>query len=80
MPEALETWKVSLIEFLLPRHAQIINEINFRFLNEARNSGKLNDHEIMQVSVFHEGPDKLLRMANLAVIGSHSVNGVATSL
>ncbi|MBP9887748.1 MAG: glycogen/starch/alpha-glucan phosphorylase [Leptospiraceae bacterium] len=77
LPEALETWKVSLIEFLLPRHAQIINEINFRFLNEARASGKLNDHEIMQVSVFHEGPDKLLRMANLAVIGSHSVNGVA---
>lgn len=77
LPEALETWNVNLIQFLLPRHLQIINEINSRFITEARNSGKLSEHEIEQVSVYQEGPEKRLRMANLAIIGSHSVNGVA---
>jgi starch phosphorylase len=77
LPEALETWKVSLFEYLLPRHLQIINEINARFINFARNSGKLNEHEIIQVSIYDDHGDKKLRMANLAIIGSHSVNGVA---
>ncbi len=77
LPEALETWKVSLMELLLPRHMQIIYEINRRFLEEARAKGVLQDHEIMEVSIIQEGHEKRVRMANLAVIGSHKVNGVA---
>ncbi|MCB1190659.1 MAG: glycogen/starch/alpha-glucan phosphorylase [Leptospiraceae bacterium] len=77
LPEALETWNVSLIEYLLPRHIQIIYEINFRFLEEAKVSGTMTDEELSQMSIVQEGGDKKLRMANLAVIGSHKVNGVA---
>ncbi len=77
LPEALERWKVSLFEMLLPRHLEIIYEINFRFLNEVRKSGKLTEAEISEVSIIEEGADKRIRMANLAVIGSHKVNGVA---
>jgi len=77
LPEALETWKVSLFEKLLPRHLEIIYEINHRFLVFARGTGKLSDFEISEVSIIHEGDEKRIRMANLAVIGSHKVNGVA---
>ncbi|WCL50269.1 glycogen/starch/alpha-glucan phosphorylase [Leptospira sp. GIMC2001] len=77
LPEALETWSVGLIEFLLPRHMQIINEINFRFLNELRSSGKMSEQEISDVSIFEEHPNKRIRMANLAIVGSNKVNGVA---
>lgn len=77
LPEALETWKVSLIETLLPRHMQIIYEINQRFLEDVRKSGKLNETEIEEVSIIEEGNEKRIRMANLAVVGANKVNGVA---
>lgn len=77
LPEALETWNVGLIQYLLPRHMEIINEINFRFLEEVRRSGILTEEEIQEVSIYQEYPEKRIRMANLAVIGSHKVNGVA---
>lgn len=77
LPEALESWSVGLIQFLLPRHMEIINEINFRFLEEVRGMGKLNENEIREVSIFQEHPEKRVRMANLAIVGSHKINGVA---
>lgn len=77
LPEALETWNVSLLENLLPRHIQIIYEINHRFLEEARKSGRVTEEDITNMSAFIGGEDKVLRMANLSVMGSHSVNGVA---
>lgn len=77
LPEALESWRVELFEKLLPRHLEIIYEINHRFLEEARKSGKLEDWEIQAVSIIEEGKEKRVRMANLAVIGSYKVNGVA---
>ncbi|MCC5816667.1 MAG: glycogen/starch/alpha-glucan phosphorylase [Leptospira sp.] len=77
LPEALESWSVGLMQFLLPRHMEIINEINFRFLEEVKSMGKLSESEISEVSIFQETPDKRVRMANLAIIGSNKVNGVA---
>jgi glycogen phosphorylase len=77
LPEALETWNVSLIEYLLPRHMQIIYEINHKFLEEMRLSEKVTGKELAEMSVIQEGDEKKLRMANLSIIGSHKVNGVA---
>jgi glycogen phosphorylase len=77
LPEALETWSVSLIEHLLPRHMEIIYEINRRFIEEIRNVPGITDHDISQMSIIQEGGDKKVRMANLSIIGSHSINGVA---
>lgn len=77
LPEALESWRVELFEKLLPRHLEIIYEINHRFLTEVRNKGILSENEIQQVSIIEEGNEKRVRMANLAVIGSYRVNGVA---
>ncbi len=77
LPEALETWNVSLIESLLPRHMQIIYEINRRFIDEAKKNHNLSDGDISQMSIIQEGNDKKVRMANLSIIGSHSINGVA---
>ena len=77
LPEALETWNVSLIEHLLPRHMQIIYEINRRFIEEIRNVPGITEHDISQMSIILEGDDKKVRMANLSIIGSHSINGVA---
>lgn len=77
LPEALETWRVELFEKLLPRHLEIIYEINHRFLSEVRNKGILSEAEIQEVSIIEEGNEKRIRMANLAVIGSYRVNGVA---
>ena len=77
MPEALEMWPVRLFEELLPRHLHIIYEINRRFLRQVMNKFP-NDHDrLRRMSVIEEGPEKQVRMAHLAVIGSHSVNGVA---
>ncbi|MEI6149356.1 MAG: glycogen/starch/alpha-glucan phosphorylase [bacterium] len=77
MPEALEKWPVRLFEDLLPRHLTIIYEINRRFLRTVMNKFP-DDHErLRRMSLVEEGPDKQVRMANLAVVGSHSVNGVA---
>lgn len=77
LPEALESWSVGLMQFLLPRHMEIINEINFRFLNEIRSLAILSEEEIQEVSIFQESPSKRVRMANLAIVGSYKVNGVA---
>ncbi|MCP4217938.1 MAG: glycogen/starch/alpha-glucan phosphorylase [bacterium] len=77
MPEALEKWSVDLLASLLPRHLSIIYEINRRFLQEI-NYRYPGDMEILRrVSIIEEEPVKKVRMANLAIVGSHSVNGVA---
>ena len=77
MPEALEKWPVRLYEDLLPRHLTIIYEINRRFLRQVMNKFP-NDHQrLSRMSLIEEGPEKQVRMANLAVVGSHKVNGVA---
>ena len=77
LPEALERWPVDLMARVLPRHLEIIYEINRRFLEElaVRHPGDLA--MVRELSLIEEGPVKKVRMANLAVIGSHSVNGVA---
>jgi len=77
MPESLEVWPVALMEHLLPRHLQIIYEINRRFLDTvaARHPGDTG--KLARMSLIEEGPEKKLRMASLAVVGSHSVNGVS---
>ena len=77
LPEALEKWPVDLFERLLPRHLQIIYEINHRFMREVHIFAP-GDHELQRrLSIIEEGPHKQVRMAHLAVVGSHSVNGVA---
>jgi starch phosphorylase len=76
MPEALEEWEVSLMERLLPRHMQIIYDINWSFLMNLRNSGA-DDGRLQRTSIIAEGGEKRVRMANLAVIGSFAVNGVS---
>jgi starch phosphorylase len=77
MPEALERWPVPMFESLLPRHIQIIYEINRRFLEEVnwRFPGDLEKRKNM--SLIEENGEKSIRMANLAIVGSHSVNGVS---
>jgi starch phosphorylase len=77
LPEALETWPVQLLGRLLPRHLEIIYEINRRFLNEvaARHPGD-GDRQ-SRMSIIEEGFEPRVRMAHLAIVGSHSVNGVA---
>lgn len=77
LPEALEKWPTSLFESLLPRHLLIINDINFKFLTEVRATWGDDSARISRMSIYEEGWDKMLRMANLAVIGSRRVNGVA---
>jgi len=77
MPEALETWRVGLMENLLPRHVQIIYEINHLFLRKAAEKFKGDIARMRRLSIIEEGHEKRIRMANLAIIGSHSVNGVA---
>ncbi len=76
LPEALEKWPVSLLETVLPRHLQIIYEINTRFLQRVR-SRTQDEGRIARLSLIEEGGEKKVRMANLAIVGSHSVNGVA---
>lgn len=77
LPEALELWRVDLIESLLPRHLQIIYEINQRFLEQVRSAYPGDDDRIRRMSIIEEGPEKRVRMAHLAIVGSHKVNGVA---
>ncbi len=77
LPEALERWPVMLLENLLPRHLEIIYEINERFLSDVRKRWPDDNDRIRRVSLIEEGPTKLVRMANLAIVGSHSTNGVA---
>jgi len=77
LPEALETWPVPLFERLLPRHMQIIYAVNAKLLLHARRNLKLDDRAISAVSLIDESGERRVRMANLAFVGSHSVNGVA---
>ncbi|MCK9557821.1 MAG: glycogen/starch/alpha-glucan phosphorylase, partial [Candidatus Cloacimonetes bacterium] len=73
LPEALETWTTQIMDAVLPRHLQIIYEINRRFLE----SLSLHSDNISELSIVQEFPEKAIRMANLAIVGSHSVNGVS---
>jgi glycogen phosphorylase len=77
LPEALERWTVDLFGRVLPRHLEIVYELNARFLAECRRSGRVDEAAISRMSLIEEGGVKQVRMANLAVVGSHSVNGVA---
>ncbi len=77
MPEALETWPVDVLGRLLPRHLEIIYDINHRFLKEVDKKFPGNVEMQRKLSLVEEGPVKKIRMAPLAIIGSHSVNGVA---
>ena len=77
LPEALETWSLTLLQKLLPRHMQIIFDINQDFLDEVSFEYPDNIDKMRNMSIISEGPIKSVRMANLAVIGSHSINGVA---
>jgi starch phosphorylase len=77
LPEALETWPVELIGRMLPRHLEIIREINRRFLDDVRRDHPDEPALPARLSLFQEGSEPRVRMANLAITGSHSVNGVA---
>ncbi len=77
LPEALEKWPVSWFEEMLPRHLEIIYEINRRFLSDVRRRFPGDEGRLRRVSLIEEGAGKKVRMANLAVVGSHSTNGVA---
>jgi starch phosphorylase len=77
LPEALETWPLQWFEELLPRHLEIIQEINRRLLDDARARLSQDENRLSRVSVIQDGPVKRVRMANLAIVGSHSTNGVA---
>lgn len=77
LPEALETWGLPLFQSLLPRPLEIIYEINRRFLDEVRQRYPGDDARIARMSLIDEHGEKRVRMANLATVGSHAVNGVA---
>jgi len=77
MPEALETWPVAMFEYILPRHLQIIYEINQRFLNDVRHQFPGDNDILRRMSIISEEGGKRIRMAHLAIVGSHKVNGVA---
>ncbi|MGB3614564.1 MAG: glycogen/starch/alpha-glucan phosphorylase, partial [Elainellaceae cyanobacterium] len=76
LAEALERWPIELLHALLPRHLEIIFEINQRFLNHVRLLGR-DDGALERLSLIDEGGERYLRMANLACVGSHAINGVA---
>ena len=77
LPEALEKWGVTLFEELLPRHLQIIKEINIRHLTTIDRLYPGNIYKLKTMSIIEEGEKQYIRMANLCITGSHSVNGVA---
>jgi starch phosphorylase len=77
MPEALETWPVGLFERVLPRHLQIIYEINHRFLKDVMHHYPADPAIWSRMSLIDESKGKRIRMAHLAIVGSHKVNGVA---
>lgn len=77
LPEALEKWPVSLIGRVLPRHLQIIYEINRRFLDDVRARFPGDDARVQRLSLIDESGERYVRMAHLATVGSHHVNGVA---
>jgi starch phosphorylase len=77
MPEALETWPVKLFERILPRHLQIIYEINHNFLKDVMHQHPGEMDLLRRMSIINEEGERRIRMAHLAIIGSHRVNGVA---
>lgn len=77
MPEALEKWSVPLMQNLLPRHLQIIYEVNMQFLQYVEKTFPKDRDMLSRVSIIEESNPKMVRMAYLATIGSHKVNGVA---
>src|SRR5512133_3471683 len=77
LPEALEKWPVIWFERMLPRHLEIIFEINRRLLDDVRSRYPGDQTRLANVSLIEEGPVRKVRMANLAIVGSHSTNGVA---
>lgn len=77
LPEALEKWRIKLMEYLLPRHLQIIYEINRRWIEKVNQIYPGDLDRVRDLSIIEEGDEKKVRMANLAIVGSHSVNGVA---
>ena len=77
MPEALERWSISLIGKLLPRHLEIIYELNHRFLENVRVWFPDDEDLASDLSILEEGDEKKVRMANLACVGAHAINGVA---
>ena len=77
LPEALEKWPVSLLRNLLPRHLQIIYEINRRFLQDVQTKIGDDKGKISRLSIVGEGEDPVVHMASLGIVGAHKVNGVA---
>jgi starch phosphorylase len=77
LPEALERWPASLFEHVLPRHMQIIREINYRFLDHVGRIWPGDTGRRQRMAIIEEGPEAHVRMAHLAIVGSHSVNGVS---
>ncbi|HEX2571659.1 MAG TPA: glycogen/starch/alpha-glucan phosphorylase [Polyangia bacterium] len=77
MPEALERWPLELLGRVLPRNLQVIFEINHRFLQKVRERFPGDDDRCRRMSIVEEGGEKRVRMANLAIVGAHAVNGVA---
>src|SRR5947209_352204 len=77
LPEALEKWSVPLMERVLPRHTEIIFGINHQFLRTVARRWPLDVERQRRMSIIEEGPEKQVRMAHLAIVGSHAVNGVS---
>jgi glycogen phosphorylase len=77
LPEALERWPIELFEMLIPRHLEIVYEINRRFLDDVRRRYPGDEARVQRVSLIEDRPARRIRMAHLAVVGSHSTNGVA---
>jgi glycogen phosphorylase len=77
LPEALERWPVEFFELFIPRHLEIIYEINRRFLDDVRGLYPGDEARVQRMSLIEEAPVRKVRMAHLAVVGSHSTNGVA---
>src|SRR6266851_2746943 len=77
MPEALERWPVSLLERVVPRHLQVIYEINRRFLSQVASVWSEAPERTRNISIIQDGNEPQVHMANLAIVGSHSINGVS---
>ena len=77
LPEALERWPVALLERVIPRHLQIIHEINRRFLADVASVWPGDEARARRVSLIDQGDPSQVRMAHLSIVGSHSVNGVS---
>lgn len=77
LPEALEKWPVSIFERVLPRHLQIIYEINHRFLSQVESNWPEDSERVKRMSIIDDDEQKHIRMAHLSIVGSHAINGVA---